>query len=217
MVVRAAADEVDALGKQRLRKSLGIGDHLLLILFEFGRESLLERNRLRRDDVHERAALRAGEDGLVDELSKLLVVGHDETASRSAQRLVGGGSHEIRIRHGRGMQSRRDQTRDVRDVHHEICAHLVRNGTELIELDGPGIGGSTRDDEFGLAFESLFPDVRKVYPARCGIQPVRDEVEKFAAEVDGRAVGEVSALGEGHAKHGVTRFEHGIIHREIGV
>ena len=217
VVVRAAAHEVHALGEQSFGKGLGVCDDLFLILSELGRERLLERHRLSRDDVHERTALGAGENGLVDELCQLLVVGHDEPAARSAKGLVRGGGHEIRIGHGRGMQPRCHESRDVCDVHHEVCADFVRDRLELVEFYRPCIRRSARDDEFRLVFQRLLAHVLEVYPARLGVQPVGHELEELAAQIDGRTVREVSAFRKGHTQHGVTGLQYGVIHREVRV
>ena len=56
-----------------------------------------------------------------------------------------------------------------------------------------------------------------IYPARFGVKPVGHEVEKFSAEVDGRTVGEMSALGQRHSEHGVAGLQNRIVDREIGV
>ena len=102
-------------------------------------------------------------------------------------------------------------------IHHEISPDFVRDGAELVELDGARVRRRARDDELGLIFESFLPDVVVVYPARLGVEPVRDEPEELAAEVDGRAVGEVPALGEGHAEHGIAGLQHRIVDRKVGI
>ena len=66
VVVGAARDQAEALLGQRGGQRLRVVDHLLLIRLERGLKRLLEGDRLGGDDVHQRAALRAGEDGLVD-------------------------------------------------------------------------------------------------------------------------------------------------------
>ncbi len=61
MIVGAAADQPQAAGQQRFGQRLGVVDDLLGVLFELGPQRLAEANRLAGDDVHQRAALDAGE------------------------------------------------------------------------------------------------------------------------------------------------------------
>ena len=72
---------------QLLGQHLGVGDHLRRVLLERRLQRFAERDRLGGDDVHERPALHAGEDGRVDLLGPLLLA-QDEPAARAAQRLV---------------------------------------------------------------------------------------------------------------------------------
>ena len=55
--------------RQFLGQHLRVGDHLRRVLLEGGLQRLAERDRLRRDDVHQRPALHAGEHGRVDLLA----------------------------------------------------------------------------------------------------------------------------------------------------
>ena len=217
VIVGAARHEVYAAREQSLGQTLGVLDDLFLIGLEFGAERLLERDGFGCDDVHKRTALRAGKDNLVDLFCKVLVVGENETAARSAKSLVGGGGDKVGVRHGTGVQTGGDKTRNVCDVNHKVGAHFVGNFLEPGKVNRPCVGGSARDDEFGSVLESLFADVVEIYPARLGIEPVGHEIEQFAAEVDGGTVGEVSALGEGHTEHGVAGLQNGVIDREIGI
>ena len=70
-------------------RALALSTMLLLVGLEVGREGLLEGDGLGRDHVHQRAALNAGKNGLVEVLG-LLRLAQDQAAPRAAQRLVGG-------------------------------------------------------------------------------------------------------------------------------
>ena len=72
VVVRAAGDEVEAaLPSSASASTCAFFDYLFLIGLEFRLQRLAEAYGLGGDDVHERTALRAGEDGLVDCLCEL--------------------------------------------------------------------------------------------------------------------------------------------------
>lgn len=95
VVVRAARHKVEALLPECVREHAGIGDNILLICLELRPECLTEADRLCGDDMLERAALCAGEDGLVKFLRQLLIVRQDNAAARTAQRLVRRGGDDI--------------------------------------------------------------------------------------------------------------------------
>ncbi len=73
---------------------------------------------LGRDDVHERAALRAREDGAVD-LPGQLGAAEDEAAARAAQRLVRRRRDDVGVREGAGVQPGRHEAGDVGHVDEE--------------------------------------------------------------------------------------------------
>ena len=86
------------------------------------------------------------------------------------------------------MKSRRDESRDVRHVYHEICADRFRYRADALEVDNTRISGCARDDKLradllGGLFELVIVDVAVV------VYAVGDEFVEFAACVDGRAVG----------------------------
>ena len=164
--------------------------------------------------MHQRAALYAEEDRLVDRLGKFLAA-EDHAASGTAQGLVGGGGDELAVGHGVGMNARGDQARDVRHVDHQIRADLVRDRSEAREVDDAGIGGRARDDQLGLAFLGDLEHLVVIDAVGDAVHAVGYEVEVFAGHVDGRAVGQVSALVEVHAHDGVAGVEHGKIDRHV--
>ena len=66
VIVGSAGDDAEAGLLQALREHLGVGDDLRGVGAELGPQRLSEGNSLGGDDVHERTALLAGEDRLVD-------------------------------------------------------------------------------------------------------------------------------------------------------
>ena len=195
-----------ALG-QTVGKSLTVLDDLLGICLELGLHRLFEADRLGCDDVHERTALHTGEQRLVDSLGELLAA-EDQTASGTAEGLVSGGGDELGIGHGVLMHAACYQTGDMSHIHHQISADLIADLAELLEVDSARISGSAADDHLRLA---LLCDLEHliVVDAMCnGIYTVADEVEVLTAEVDGRTVGQMTALAEAHAHDGIAGVEH---------
>ena len=83
VVVRAAADQIEALLLECVREHARVGDDALLVRLELRLERLAEADRLCGDDMLERAALCAGEDGLVKLLCQFLIVRQDNAAART--------------------------------------------------------------------------------------------------------------------------------------
>ena len=91
---------------------------LCLVGLELGLQRFLERDRLGRDHVHQRAALDAGEDDRLQLLLDLFagVLRHDDAAARAAQGLVGGRGDDVRVRQRARIHAGGDQAGDVRHV-----------------------------------------------------------------------------------------------------
>ena len=146
MVVRAAGDKAHTALLQRLGEHGGIFDHLLLIGAEGRLQRLTEADRLAGDDVHERAALRAGENGAVDLFGKLVAAENDRTA-RAAQRLVRRAGDDIGIRHRARVHASGDKAADVRHVDHQVRADGIGDGAKARKVDHARIGACPGDDE----------------------------------------------------------------------
>ena len=73
VIVGAAADQLQAAGEQRFGQRLGVVDDLLGVRLELGPQRFAEADRLAGDDVHQRAALDAGEHAAVDRLAVLFL------------------------------------------------------------------------------------------------------------------------------------------------
>ncbi len=74
MRIGAARDDREPAFDQRLGERLGVRDDRLRIVLELRLQRLAEGHRLGGDDMHQRPALQAGEDGAVDLLADLLVI-----------------------------------------------------------------------------------------------------------------------------------------------
>ena len=81
-----------------------------------------EGNGLGSDDVHQRAALEAGEDGRVDLFADLLIVGQHHAGARAAQGLVRGGGDHMGMWQRARMEPCGDQPCEMRHVDHQIGA-----------------------------------------------------------------------------------------------
>ena len=102
------------------------------------------------------------------------------------------------------------------DVHHEPGADGIGDGAEALEVDDAGVGGGSGDDHAGTVLGGEALDGVVVDLLGFGGDTVGDDVEEAAREVEGMAVGEVAAIGEGHGEDGVAGLEHGEVDGHVG-
>ena len=71
----------------------------------------------------------------------------DQAAARAAQGLVRGGGDDVRMGDRARMQAGRDQARDMRHVHNQVCARAFGDFAHARKVDNAGIGGRAGDDD----------------------------------------------------------------------
>ena len=84
---------------------LNLRNDLLAVGSEVRRSRFFERNRLAGNHVHQRAALKAGEDRAVELLLPRFIA-QDQTTTRAAQRFMRRRRNDVRLTYGTGMDAR---------------------------------------------------------------------------------------------------------------
>ena len=181
-----------------------------------GLQHFFEGHGLGGDDVHQRAALLAGEDALVDGCGELLLA-ENKSGARAAQRFVRGGGDDLRVRHGRGMHAAGDEAGEVRHVDDEQRAHLVGDLAHAGKVEDARIGAAAADDDLrlfshGNRLEFVVVDDFGVLADRVG-----DDLVELAGEVELVAVGEMAAVGEIEAEDGVAGLQDGHVGGGVGL
>ena len=187
MVVGASADHLVAALHQLVGEGAGGEEHLLLILGEGGRESLAEGHGLGGDDVFERAALHAGEDGRVEQLRHHLchalgrflapgvleVLAHqDYAAAGAAQSLVGGGGDDVGVFDGVVEQAGGDEAGGVCHVDHQDGADFVGQAAHAGIVPLAAVGAGAAHDELGALAACHFLHVVVVHKSGFGIHVI---------------------------------------------
>ena len=134
MGIRTAGDDIEPARFQRFRQRLGILDDILRVELEGGTQRFTEGHRLGGDDMHQGSALQTREHSRVELLGQSFVVGEDNPAARTAQRLMRGGRHHMRMRKRAGMGAAGHQAGEMRHVDHEIGANGIRDLAEAAEI-----------------------------------------------------------------------------------
>lgn len=220
--IGAAGEDPHAhLGHVGLVQPLGEGARALqgaaLAVGELGGRGVLERHGLARDHVLQRAALLTGEHRRVDLLGEVGLVGQDHAAARAAQGLVRRGGDHVRVRHRAGVQARRDQTGEVRHVHHEERADLVGDPAELGEVQLARVGRPARHDQLRPVLLGQRLDLGQVDQAVAVRHVVGHHVVELAGEVDPHPVREVPAVRQVEAQDGVAGLEQREHRRRVGL
>ncbi|EJK64467.1 hypothetical protein THAOC_14793 [Thalassiosira oceanica] len=229
MILRAARGEgvpqADELRPQRRRVELD----LPRVRVELGRHDLEELRGHARDLVLVRAALERGEHGLVDLVleAPLVLTEEDHAGPRTPEALVRRGGHDVAELEGTRLLLRRDETRDVRHVHEEEGAVVVRDLAELGVVPVPGVGGPAADDHRRLEQSGVPCELLVVDESRDRVDLVRERLEVDRGGRDGlprplllrvgvKSVRQVPAGREVESHDPVVRVEQGRVDREVG-
>ena len=176
----------------------------------------LERDGLACDDVHERTALLTREDRGV-ELLGIVLLGENETGARAAEGLVSSGGYDIGVWDRARMQSGGDEAREVCHVNPELGSDFVGDLLHGLEVFDTRVGAPAADDHGRVGFERALADDFRVDAEGFGIDSVGFGMVEASGEVDFHAVGEVSAMVEGEAEHGVARLDERLVDGCIGL
>ena len=118
-----------------------------------------------------------------------------------------GGGDNITVRHGIHVLACRNKTGDMRHINHQQCADFVSDLAQNIKTDLTRICRCARHDELRFIFDRQLADNFIINITRFLIHAVRHEVVELTREVDGRAVGQVTAVRKVHTKHGIARLD----------
>ncbi len=110
----------------------------------------------------------------------------------------------MRVRDGGGMQSRGDQTGEVRHVDHQVGTDFVGDAAEFGEVELPRIGRPAGQDQLGLAFVGQPLDLGHVDQVVVLGHVVGGDVVELAGEVQLHPVREMAAVRQGKSEDGVA-------------
>ncbi len=128
-----------------------------------------------------------------------------------------GGGDDLRVGHGRRVDSGGDEAGEVGHVDDEQRSDLVGDLAHAGEVEDARIGAASADDDLGFfghgdGFEFVVVDGFGIFADGVG----RDLVE-LAGEVEFVAVGEVASMGQAEAEDGVAGLEHGHVGGGVGL
>ena len=135
----------------------------------------------------------------------------------AAQGLVGGGGGDVGNGHRARVEVGGDEPRHVGHVHQQIGAHLVGDGAKAGPIHAPRIGGKSGHDHFWAMLMGQAGHLVVVHLTGSLVQPVLHGVVEAAGKVHLGTVGQVPAVVEAHAKHGVAGLQQRQVHGGVGL
>ena len=154
MIIGSSGYNINASVLKSFAERLSIFHYHAGILFKFRLQSFFQAYRLGSDHMHQRASLDSRENSFVKvKFLCIFCAAHDQSASWASQCLMCGCCYNVSIRDRAWMLSACHKTGNMSHIHHKICSRLVCNLTELLKINGAGIGTGTCDDHFGLTFQ----------------------------------------------------------------
>src|SRR3954469_20669816 len=118
------------------------------------------------------------------------------------------------MRHRGRMQSRRDESGEVRHIHHELRPDLPSNFCERLEVDDPRVGARTGDDHLWFLLTRDLLHLR-VVDATVLTDAVMNCMVEEAGEIHGRSMREMTALRKIQSQDDIARLEEREIDRCI--
>ncbi len=208
MVLSTARHHFVAAVQEHFHHRFSVFRNLLLVNFKLWLHRFFQRHRFRRDNVHQRAALRAWEHCRVQFFVQLFATAfrQNQAAARTRQGFVGGGGHNVSMRNRVRVHASGNQACHVRHIDEQVSADAVSDFTHFRPVNDTGVSGETTDDHLRFVFLSLLRHVVVVNFTGL-INTVRDDVVQFAGEVNRGAVSQVAALRQVHTEHGVARLQ----------
>ena len=128
-----AGNDAQTAFNQLFRHGGSIDFHLFCVLFELRLQRFFKRYGFGSDNVHQRTALQAWEDGGIQRFFVGIVTAQNHTAARAAQGFVGGGGYEVAEWHRVRIFAAGNQTRIVRHVDKEVCADFIGDFAEFCQ------------------------------------------------------------------------------------
>ena len=115
------------------------------------------------------------------------------------------------------MEPGGDQPREMRHVDHEIGADGIGDGAEAREVDDARVSRAAGDDQRRLMLLGETLDLVIVDAVVVLAHAILHGVEPLAGEIGRRAMGEMAAMRERHAEHGVAGLDQRQHHRLVGL
>jgi len=158
--------------------------------------------------VHERAALLAGKDRLVDSLGEILVT-DDQAGARSTQCFVGGSGGNVRVRYRGSVRTTRHEACNVRHVEDVVRANLVGNLAHAYKIPLARISTGTADDDLGLFLDRRGLKLVIVNGFGVAAHVVERGPIELAAEAEPVTMRQVAAVREIETENRIARLKNG--------
>ena len=114
------------------------------------------------------------------------------------------------------MQASGHQTSDVGHVEHQVGAHFVGDGAQLVGIDEAGIGAGPGQNQPRAHLKRLLPNGFIIKGLGVGVDAVAVKLVGLAADVELGAVAEMAAMVELHGQHAVAGSQQSHVRGLVG-
>ena len=142
--------------------------------------------------------------------------GKNQSTSWSSKSFMGCRCHNIRIGNRARVHTRSNESRNMRHIHKENCANLVRNLSKLFKINDSWVSRSTGNNHFRFIFlrntKNLIIVQESLFSYAIG-----HNIVKQSRKVNGGTMGQVSTGIQAHAHNGISRLADRHGYRHIGL
>ena len=178
MVIGTAGNQDKAVFHQPGSQRLRIFQQLCLVFFKIGAHRFLQGHCFGCNHMHQRAALNAGKNCLVDRLG-MFGPAKDHAATRPTQGLVGGRGHDVGVGDRAGMQAGCDQSGDMRHIDHEQDSQFLGDFTNAFKINNPRISAGAGHNDVRSVFPRQPFQIVIINPVMHVIDAIRNDFEIF--------------------------------------
>ena len=158
----------------------------------------------------------SGKNVLID-CRSIFLLAEDHARSWTAQRLVGGGGHKLRVRDWGGMYSTGNEPGEMGHVDQQKRSAGVGNGAHALKIKDTRIGAASPDNQLRLLahgdlLEIVIVDCLCVLP-----YAVRHNSVELAREIQLVSVGQMTAMRQIKSQNGIPRLKHRRVRSRVGL
>ena len=164
--------------------------------------------------MHEWATLGTREDGFIDGFGQFFLA-EDHPTARTTQGFMSGRGDNVGIFHRVWTTSGSHDTGDMGHIYHHQRTDFITDLTNAGKINNAWISAGASHDKLRLASNGFGLHGIVIDGFGFRINAVFFKMIELAAEVDRRTMGEMAAMAEVHAQHGIPRFEHSLISGEV--
>ena len=217
MRVGSARNQINPAFLQCLAQNFGIFHHLRGISLKRRTQGLTETNRLGRNHMHQRPALRPGKNGGINLSGNLGIIGQNHSPARPSQRLMSRSRHHIGIFQRIRMHPAGHQPGKMRHIHHQICPDLIGNLTKALKINLSRISRPSGNNQLWLILARQPFHLFIINQPAVPTHTIGHRIKPLSRKRNLCPVGQMTAGIQRHSQNRIMRLQQRHIHSGIGL